>query len=337
MNINVSRRQTIGVLAVAALLAGMIAVGLSNPSPAGDPPAPKAEEFSQYVTREGGISLPADYREKFMHLGTYAVAAGLAFPSAGTRADDPVKGWTFKGRTQATEEVVMARVTGQVTRIPVRVGDAVKEGDLLAEIDPRAYRLDLDAARARQKVAEAKLQLAKLDFANTKKLTELKVVSREELAEYTAKLAHAEAVFQGAKIDVEKAELTLSWTRVTATFSGRVRLIQATEGTLVTGDKTPIARVVASGPLHVTFNVPEAILLQLSRDGLAEPGKLGVAVGFALDEGYPHPAKLDLIGPEADPKMGTVEFRATVSNPKGYLLSGLSARVRLTPPSKEGK
>jgi RND family efflux transporter MFP subunit len=248
-----------------------------------------------------------------------------------------MKGWTFTGRTRATEEVVMARVTGQLTRIAVRLGDAVKEGDLLAEIDPRAYRLDLDAARARQKVAEAKLQLAKLKTASTKKLAENKVVSQEEVAEDATKEAHAEAVFQGAKIDVEKAELTLSWTRVRATFSGRVSLIQATEGTLVTGDKTPIARVVASDPLHVTFNVPEAILLKLSGDGLAEPGKLGVAVGFALDEGYPHQAELDLIGPEADPKTGTVGFRAKISNPKGYLLSGMSARVRLTPPSKEGK
>src|SRR5262245_55030789 len=81
MNINVSRWQTLGGLAVAALLAGMIAVGLSNPSPAGDPPAPKADEFSQYVAKDGGISLPADYREKFLHLGTYAVA---------TKPDKPV-------------------------------------------------------------------------------------------------------------------------------------------------------------------------------------------------------------------------------------------------------
>jgi RND family efflux transporter MFP subunit len=272
-----------------------------------------------------------------MRIAMFVLVAGLAFPSAGARADDPMKGWTFTGRTQATEEVVKARVTGQLTRIAVRAGDTVKKGDLLAEIDPRAYRLDLDEARARQKAAEAKLQLAKLDSANTKKLTEAKVVSPEELAEYTAKLAHAEALFQGAKIGVEKAELALSWTRVTASFSGRVSLIQTTEGTLVTGDTTPIARVVASGPLHVTFDVPEALLLQLSRDGLAEPGKLGVAVGFALDEGYPHPAKLDLIGPEADPKTATVRFRAMVSNPKGHLLSGMSARVRLTPPSKEGK
>src|SRR4029078_3873287 len=142
-----------------------------------------------------------------MRTAMFVLAAGLAFPSAGTRADDPMKGWTFTGRTQATEEEVMARVTGQLTRIAVRVGDAVNKGDLLAEIDPRAYRLDLDAARGRQKVAETQLLLAKLNAAGTKKVAESKVVSQEELAEDTAKLAHAEAVFQGAKIDVEKAEL----------------------------------------------------------------------------------------------------------------------------------
>src|SRR5215475_2218784 len=139
-----------------------------------------------------------------MRTAMFVMAAGLVIAAAYTRADDPMTRWTFTGRTQAIEEEVMARVTGQLTRLAVRVGAAVKKGDLLAEIDPRAYRLDLDAARARQKVAEAKLQLAKLDFASTKKLTEFKVVSQEELAEYTVKLAQAEAVFQGAKIDVEK-------------------------------------------------------------------------------------------------------------------------------------
>ena len=81
MNINVSRRQTIGGLAVTALLAGLVGVGLSNPLPADDPPAPKAADFSPYVTKDGGISLPLDYREKFLHLGTYAVA---------TKPDKPV-------------------------------------------------------------------------------------------------------------------------------------------------------------------------------------------------------------------------------------------------------
>lgn len=110
--------------------------------------------------------------------------------------------------------------------------------------------------------------------------------------------------------------------------------IQCIEGALVTADQTHILRLVATGPLEVTFRVPEAILLQLRRDGLSEPSKLGVAVGFALDEGYPHAAKLDLIEPEVDPKTGSVGFRATVKNPKGLLSPGMSARVRLTPPSK---
>src|SRR5438445_411352 len=74
MNINVSRRQTIGGLAGAALLAGLFAVGLSNPLPADDPAAAKADDFSPYVTKDGGISLPLDYREKFLHLGSWAVA-----------------------------------------------------------------------------------------------------------------------------------------------------------------------------------------------------------------------------------------------------------------------
>jgi hypothetical protein len=69
MNVNVFRRQTVSALAVAGLLAGMIALGLAKPLPADDPPAPKADHFSPYVTKAGAISLPTDYREKFRHLG----------------------------------------------------------------------------------------------------------------------------------------------------------------------------------------------------------------------------------------------------------------------------
>jgi hypothetical protein len=81
MKINVLRRQTIGAWAVAAFLAGTIAIGLSNLLTADEPPAPKSDDFSPYVTKDGAISLPPDYREKFMHLGTWAVA---------TKPDKPV-------------------------------------------------------------------------------------------------------------------------------------------------------------------------------------------------------------------------------------------------------
>ena len=74
MDINVGRRQAINGLILATLHAGMIAVGLLNALSANDPPAPQADDFSPYVAKDGGISLPADYRDKFQHIGTWAVA-----------------------------------------------------------------------------------------------------------------------------------------------------------------------------------------------------------------------------------------------------------------------
>src|SRR5262245_64881935 len=73
MTLNVRPRRNIGLIAATPLVA-LIAVGLSQPSQADAPPALKADDFSPYVTKEGGISLPADYRDTFLHLGTWAVA-----------------------------------------------------------------------------------------------------------------------------------------------------------------------------------------------------------------------------------------------------------------------
>jgi multidrug efflux system membrane fusion protein len=270
-----------------------------------------------------------------MRVVMFVLVAGLAFSSAGTRAADPPKGWEFTGRTQAAAAVdVRARVTGHLTQVTVREGDVVKKGDLLAEIDPRPYRLDLDTAKARLKVAEAKLKVAKIETANVKRLQKQNVVSSDEVALYEAKEAEAEAMLTVAKVEVERAELILSWTRVTAPFGGRVSQVQSAAGSLVTADKSHILAVVATDPLSVSFNVSEDVLLQLRRDGLADPGKLSVAVGFAGEEGYPHEAKLNPIACEVDPKTGTVQFRATILNPKGLFSPGMSARVRLTPPPK---
>jgi RND family efflux transporter MFP subunit len=271
-----------------------------------------------------------------MRAALFVLVAGLAVPFADTRAEDAPKGWEFTGRAQAAAAVeVRARVTGDLTRVAVKEGDAVAKGDVLAEIDPRPSRLTLEEAQARLKVAEAKLQGAKLKVANAKKLQEDRVTSPGDVALNTAAQAEAEAAVLVAKAQAQRAELTLSWTRVTAPLAGRVSRIQATEGGLVTADQTRILTVVSTDPLCVTFNVPEAVLLRLRRDGLSEPGELDVAVGFADEKGYPHAAKLDVIAPEADPETGTVRFRATLPNPKGLLSPGMSARVRLTPAAKE--
>jgi hypothetical protein len=74
MVINFLRRQAIGAVVVAAALAAMITLRLSYLSFAADSSTSNASSFSPYVTNEGGISLPPDYREQFLHMGTWAVA-----------------------------------------------------------------------------------------------------------------------------------------------------------------------------------------------------------------------------------------------------------------------
>ena len=259
----------------------------------------------------------------------------LSALSAGALADEPAKSWDFVGRTQAAAAVeVRARATGYLTRLAVSDGAAVKKGDLLIEIDPRPYQLALDEAFARLKGAEAKLSAAKLASANTQKLLQNKVVSPQELAIQEAAQAEAEAELAVAKAEAERAQLNLAWTQVAAPLDGLVCHVQCTEGDLVAAERTRLLTVVSIDPMYVSFNVPEGIVLQLRRDGLSEPGKLSVAIGFVGEEGYPHAAKLEGIEPQVDPRTGTVRFRATVSNAEGLFLSGMSARVRLSPVPK---
>ena len=82
MKVSYPRWQTIGGVVSVALLGALISLCSSHLSSADDSSASKSEGFSPYVTKDGGISLPADYREKFLHLGTWAVA---------TTPDKPVK------------------------------------------------------------------------------------------------------------------------------------------------------------------------------------------------------------------------------------------------------
>ncbi len=244
------------------------------------------------------------------------------------------KGWQFAGQTQAAAAVeVRTLVTGLVTKVAAKEGAVVKKGDVLAEIDPRSHQLDLVAARAKLLGAEAKLRVARLEAGNAKKLVENKVISVNELALHEARAADADATVMAAKVEVERAELTLSWTRLTAPFDGRVSRVQVAEGELVT-ERAPVLTVVDTRALAVSFNVPEALLLQLQQDGLADPGRLDVAVGFAGEEAFPHAARLDAIGSEVDPRTGSVRFRATVPNPKGLILPGMTARARLSPRPK---
>ena len=181
-------------------------------------------------------------------------------------------------------------------------------------------------------MAEAKLRAAKIKAANTRRLEQDKVVSKDEVTLNAAAEAEAEAALMGAKAEVERAALTLSWTRVTAPFDGRVGRIRCAEGGLVTADRTQILRLVAAGPLRRDVRRARSHpSCNCAATALPSRASWMWRSGSPSTRSIPHAAKLDLIEPEVDPKTATVRFRATVPNPKGLLSPGMSARVRLTP------
>ena len=259
------------------------------------------------------------------------LAIGCVFFAAATRADDPPKAeksFDFTGRTEASVQVEMrARVTGYLTRNLVDIGDSVKAGDVIAELDSRPYKAIHDTAKAKVTRAEAHAKLADVKVARTKNLVDKGAGTKEEYDEAIADREVAVAEVHVAKAELEVAALNLSFTKLVTPISGVVSRRFLDAGNLVQADTTTIVTIVQVDPVFVTFDVDERSLSKL----LDAKGKLAVAVGFPGDEGYPHTAEFQGIGTVVNPDTGTAQVRAKLANPKGKFLPGMFVRVRVTP------
>ena len=259
----------------------------------------------------------------------FTVVVAPAAVAANPPKVDLKKGIEFIGRAEGTVVEIRPRVTGYLDRVRVKGGDAVKKGDVLAEIDDRPYRLKLDAAKAELVVARAQEKVAAAEAARLKEASEKGIVSKEEYTKVAAAQEEAEARVEVAKVGVRTAELDLSWTKLTAPMDGRVRPLVLAPGNLLKANETMVVSVVKTDPLHIPFDVDERTALEIIRAQKDAGGNLTAAVAFLGEDGFPHPA-LVTIGCVVDPVTGAVQFRATLPNPKGEHMPGASVRVRLS-------
>ena len=166
-----------------------------------------------------------------------------------------------------------ARVAGQVTKVLVDDNQAVKQGDVLVEIDPADYEVKLEQARAQLLAAKAVALRAGLDLSRYQKLIRTDDASRQQLdaARADADSAKANALLQQAA--VRQAELDLSYTRVVAPESGR-----ATHRSVEVGDYLKIGQpllAIVPSRVYVTANFKET---QLTRIRPGQPVKIKVDV-----------------------------------------------------------
>jgi membrane fusion protein (multidrug efflux system) len=220
---------------------------------------------------------------------------------------------------------VCALEDGYLKAIPIKEGQAVKEGELLFEIVPVLYKARWDA-----EVAER--DLAQLEFDFTKNLAAKKGVSEKEVKLYKAKLAKAQA-----KADLAEAEF--KFTMVRAPFDGIVDRLKTQKGSLVKeGDM--LTTLSDNKVMWVYFNVTEKRYLEFMAETGQNKLNLDIVLMLANHTKFPHIGKIDIpnqigaIEANFNNETGNIAFRADFPNPNGLLRHGQTGTVLINRPLK---
>ncbi len=242
----------------------------------------------------------------------------------------------FSGRIEAVETVeIRPRVTGYLTKVHFTEGSMVEAGDLLFSIDDREYRAEATLTEADLARARTRLQVAEQEAARGEKLVEAKALSAEEQDRRTGELRQARADFESAKARLDRVSLDVEFTQLRAPISGRVGEALVRPGNLVTPGDTLLTTLVSVDPIHVVFEGDEQIYLKYqaqARSGerpSSRDVRNPVQVGLASDTDYPYRGEMNFVDNQVDAATGTIQGRAELPNPDGFLIPGLFARVRL--------
>lgn len=242
----------------------------------------------------------------------------------------------FVGRFEAVDQVdVRPRVSGYLTRIGFKDGEAVKKGQVLFEIDPRPYQAALDQAKAQQQRAEATLQNARTALERGKALLAARAISQEEFDTRQATERQAEADLAAAQANARNAALNLGFTKVTAPLGGRASDRKVAVGNLVNADNTVLTTIVSLDPIRFTFDGSEALYLKYQRDNRDGGRKSSrqasnpVLIRLQDEAEYRWKGRMDFVDNALSSGTGTIRGRAVVDNPGGFLTPGMFGHLRL--------
>lgn len=208
---------------------------------------------------------------------------------------------------------VRALERGYLETVSVKEGQKVKEGDPMFKVLPLVYQAEL-------RRAEAEAQAATVEYQNTKRLTDTKIVSDTELAIVKAKMEKALA-------EVNLAQAHLGFTDIKAPFAGLVDRLHLRNGSLV--DEGDLLTTLSdNSEVWVYFNVPEAEYLEYASQPQPEERKT-VSLIMANGKLFDQPGKINAIEAEFNNETGTIPFRADFANPTGLLRHGETGNIRM--------
>ncbi|WP_411704004.1 MdtA/MuxA family multidrug efflux RND transporter periplasmic adaptor subunit [Edaphovirga cremea] len=160
--------------------------------------------------------------------------------------------------TAANTVTVRSRVDGELMALHFTEGQQVNVGDLLAEVDPRPYEVQLTQALGQLAKDQATLANARQDLSRYQNLAKTNLISRQELDAQQSLVRETEGSVKADQGAVDSAKLQLTYSRITAPISGRVGLKQVDAGNYITsGDTTGIVVITQTHPVDVVFTLPE--------------------------------------------------------------------------------
>src|SRR5690242_6462218 len=242
------------------------------------------------------------------------------------KADFPVY-LTGLGTVQGFNTVlVRTRVDGQIDKIAFQEGQAVKQGDLLVEIDPRPFQAALDQAKAKKAQDEANLANASLDLQRYTKLGEF--ATRQQTDTQRSTVAQLTAQISADDAAIANAQTQLDYTQVKAPITGIAGLRQVDIGNIVNAStQTGIVTIAQIEPIAVIFTAPEDQLPYINEAQKVAPLKV---IAITTDGKKPlAEGKLAVVNNQVDTTSGTIRLKAVFDNKDHVLWPGQSVSTRL--------